>query len=139
MSYQFLACQLMCVFFFTSHSACQLTCVCVCVFKIIIIIIIILLCEFLHVKSEKLAKTLSNIHIYLVSLILVVLLKTNCMHGYSVTDIECEPNIICHSLVIFLGDYRFTMLQSLSLTKWSFIHILIIHDNAPSQVVDKIR
>jgi hypothetical protein len=37
------------------------------------------------------------------------------------------------------GDYRYTMLRVLSLTKWFFIQIEIIHDNISSQVVDKRR
>jgi hypothetical protein len=40
---------------------------------------------------------------------------------------------------MFLGNYRFTVLQLLSLTKWNFIHISIIHDNILSQVIDKRR
>ena len=40
-------------------------------------------------------------------------------------------------LVIFLEDYRFTVLQLQSLTKWNFIQISIIHDNISSQVADK--
>ena len=60
MSFQFIVCQLTCVFFFfsfTSLNMCQLlkdtrqpTC-------------IYFLCNFLRVKREKLAKTLSNIYI----------------------------------------------------------------------------
>ena len=38
-----------------------------------------------------------------------------------------------------LGDYRVTMLQSLSLTKRFLIQISIIHDKISSQVVDKRR
>ena len=54
MSFQFLACQLTCVFFFTSHSMCQLlNCACQ-------LTCILFLCEYLHVKNAKLAKTLSN-------------------------------------------------------------------------------
>ena len=41
-------------------------------------------------------------------------------------------------LVIFWGDYRFTVLQLLSLTKWLFIQISIIHDNISSQVAGRV-
>ena len=40
-------------------------------------------------------------------------------------------------LVKSLGDYRFTVLQLLSLMKWSFIQISIIHDNISSQVSEQ--
>ena len=40
---------------------------------------------------------------------------------------------------VFLGDYRFTVLQLLSLTKWCFIQISITHDAISSQVADKRR
>ena len=36
---------------------------------------------------------------FLVSLILNVLLNTNCEPTDSVTNIKCQPNIICHSLL----------------------------------------
>ena len=39
----------------------------------------------------------------------------------------------------FFGDYRFKVLQLLSLTKWVFIYISIIHDNISSQAADKRR
>ena len=39
---------------------------------------------------------------HLVSQILVVLLNTNCKPRYSVTDTKCEPDIICHTLFIYL-------------------------------------
>ena len=42
-------------------------------------------------------------------------------------------------LVNFLGDYKFTVLQLVLLTKWFLIQIAIIHDNISSQVVDKRR
>jgi hypothetical protein len=39
----------------------------------------------------------------------------------------------------FFGDYKFIVLQLLSLTKWFFIQLSIIHDNIPSQVAKKRR
>ena len=48
-------------------------------------------------------------------------------------------NPILFVLVNFLGDYRFTMLELLSLTMWISIQIPIIHDNISSQVADKRR
>ena len=52
---------------------------------------------------------------------------------------KCLPNIICHYLKKKELDYRFTVLQLLSLTKWFFIQILSIHDNISSHVADKRR
>ena len=46
-------------------------------------------------------------------------------HPCSVTNIKCEPNIICHSLY---GHTRLTMLQLLSLNKSFSIQIPIIHE-----------
>ena len=40
-------------------------------------------------------------------------------------------------LIKFLGDYRLTMLQILSITKWFFIQISIIHDNICSLIHKK--
>jgi hypothetical protein len=36
-----------------------------------------------------------------------------------------------------IEDYRFTVLQLLSLTEWFSLQISIIYDNIPSQVDDK--
>jgi hypothetical protein len=53
----FLKCQLTCDCFLTSHTTCQnLNCACQ-------LTRILILCKFLHVKCQKLAKTSSNIYI----------------------------------------------------------------------------
>ena len=68
--------------------------------------------------------------------ILVVLLNTNCKPWYSVTNTKCQPNVYLSFLVKSLGDYRYTLLQLPSLTKWFLIQNSIIH-NISSQVVHK--
>ena len=50
-----------------------------------------------------------------------------------------NPTFFVISLLIFLDDYRFTMLQLQPLIKWYLIQISIIRDNLSSQVVDKRR
>jgi hypothetical protein len=40
-------------------------------------------------------------------------------------------------IIYFLDDYRFEVLQKLSLTKWIFIQFLVIHDFISSQIVDE--
>ena len=55
-------------------------------------------------------------------------------HGIVSLTLNVNP---ASFLIIFLGDYKFTMLQYLSLTKCIFIQISIIHDNISSQVADK--
>ena len=47
---------------------------------------------------------------------LILLLNTNCKLRYGVTNTKYSPNIVCHSCK-FLGVYRYTMLQLLSLIK----------------------
>ena len=48
-------------------------------------------------------------------------------------DTKCLPNINLLFLVKNFGVYRFIVLQYLSLTKWYFIRIAIVHDNIPVQ------
>ena len=69
-------------------------------------------------------KTTINM-LYLVSLILFVSLNNNL-------------NIICHSLQKVLDILDFTVLQLLSLSKWFFIQVSIIHDNNTSQTCTKL-
>ena len=53
---------------------------------------------------------------YLVSPILIVSLIPNHKPWCIVSNTRYEPNIICHSLVNFRGDYRFISLQFMSLS-----------------------
>ena len=46
----------------------------------------------------------------------------------SVTDTKCKPTVISHPWTK-KGNYRLTMLQKRSLTKWNSIQISVIHDN----------
>ena len=78
---------------------------------------------------------------YLVSPILIVLPNTNCKPRCIVTKTKCSPNIICHPLCVcvcvcclfclFLlgGDYKFKMLQILSLTMTIFHHKLLTRED----------
>ena len=54
--FDLLNCQLMCGFFFTSHSTCRI------LNRVRQLMCILFLCKFLRVKWKKLAKTLSKIH-----------------------------------------------------------------------------
>ena len=59
----------------------------------------------------------------------------------SPTPVHVNPTFIVNPCN-FLGglvDYGFSVLQLLSLIKWFFIQISIIHENISSQVVDRRR
>jgi hypothetical protein len=68
--------------------------------------------------------------------ILIASLDTNRKTRYSVTNTKCYPIIILNKIY---RDFRFIVLQFLSLIKWFFIHIAIIQYNILLQVANKRR
>ena len=64
---------------------------------------------------------------------------SRCKLRYSVTNTSMLTQQYLPFFVNFLGDYRITLLQLLSFTKWFFIQVSITHDDSSSQVVDKRR
>ena len=64
--------------------------------------------------------------------------KLNVNRGIVSPTMNVDPTLL--SFVVNLSrDHRFTVLQILSLTKWFFIQISVIHDNVSSQVAANRR